>query len=75
MFLQIVDIFKNKRNRKQQKYYVYLTKLITHDEISPFDGSLYNLYEFEYFMCKYVRIKYKIGGLAEVEYASFFLVR
>jgi hypothetical protein len=39
LFLQIVDIFKNKRNRKQQNYDVYLTKLITHDEISPFDGN------------------------------------
>jgi hypothetical protein len=40
LFLQVVDISKNKRNRKQQKYDLYLTKLITHDEISPFDGTV-----------------------------------
>jgi hypothetical protein len=38
-------------------------------------ASLYNMYEFEYFKCKYVRITSKISGLAEVESASFFLVR
>jgi hypothetical protein len=31
------------------------------------------MYEFEYFKCKFVRIEYKISGLAEVESASFFL--
>ncbi len=31
--------------------------------------------EFEYFKCKLVRIESKISGLAEVESASFFLVR
>ncbi len=31
------------------------------------------MYKFEYFKCKYVRIKYKISGLEEVESASFFL--
>jgi hypothetical protein len=35
--------------------------------------SLYNMYEFEYFKCKFVRIEYKISGLAEVESSSFFL--
>ncbi len=38
-------------------------------------ASLYTMYEFEYFKCKYVRITSKISGLAEVESASFFLVR
>jgi hypothetical protein len=33
------------------------------------------MYEFEYFKCKFVRIESKISGLAEVEFASFFLVR
>ena len=32
-------------------------------------------YEFEYFKYKFVRIKSEISGLAEVESASFFLVR
>jgi hypothetical protein len=38
-------------------------------------ASLYNMYEyeFEYFKCKFVRVKSKISGLAEVESASFFL--
>jgi hypothetical protein len=36
-------------------------------------ASLYNMYEFEYFQCKFVRIKSKICGTAEVESASFFL--
>ncbi len=36
---------------------------------------LYCMYKFEYFKCKFVRIIYKISGLAEVESASFFLVR
>jgi hypothetical protein len=36
-------------------------------------ASLYNMYEFEYFKCKFVRIKSKISELAEVESASFFL--
>ncbi len=36
-------------------------------------ASLYNMYEFEYFKCKFVRIKYKISGLVEVESSSFFL--
>jgi hypothetical protein len=31
------------------------------------------MYEFEYFKCKFVRIKSKISGLAEVESAGFFL--
>jgi hypothetical protein len=31
--------------------------------------------EFEYFKCKLVRIESKISGLAEVESASFFLLR
>jgi hypothetical protein len=35
----------------------------------------YCMNEFEYFKWKYVRIKSKIIGLAEVESASFFLVR
>ncbi len=35
-------------------------------------ASLYNMYEFEYFKCKSVRIKSKISGLAEVESVSFF---
>jgi hypothetical protein len=35
-------------------------------------ASLHNMYEFEYFKCKFVRIEYKISGLAEVESASFF---
>jgi hypothetical protein len=39
-----------------------------------FRASLYNMYEFEYFKSKYVRITTKISGLAEVESASFFLV-
>jgi hypothetical protein len=38
----------------------------------PLRASLYNMYEFGYFNCKYVRIKSKITGLAEVESASFF---
>ncbi len=33
------------------------------------------VYEFEYFKYKFVRIKSEISGLAEVESASFFLVR
>jgi hypothetical protein len=37
-------------------------------------ASLYNMYEFEYFKCKFVRIKSKISRLAEVESVSFFLV-
>jgi hypothetical protein len=36
-------------------------------------ASLYNIYEFKYFKCKFVRIKSKISRLAEVEYTSFFL--
>jgi hypothetical protein len=36
-------------------------------------ASLYNMYEFEYFKCKFVRIEYKISKLVEVESASFFL--
>jgi hypothetical protein len=47
-------------------------------ETIPLRASLYNtytVYEFEYFKCNYVRIKSKISGLAEVESASFFLVR
>jgi hypothetical protein len=31
------------------------------------------MYEFVYLKCKFVRIKSKISGLAEVESASFFL--
>jgi hypothetical protein len=31
------------------------------------------MYEFEYFKCNFVRIDSKISGLAEVEFASFFL--
>jgi hypothetical protein len=31
------------------------------------------MYEFEYFKCKFVKIKSKISGLAEAESASFFL--
>jgi hypothetical protein len=31
------------------------------------------MYEFEYFMCKYVKIESKISGLADVESAIFFL--
>ncbi len=31
------------------------------------------MYEFEYFKCKFVKIESKIGRLAEVESASFFL--
>jgi hypothetical protein len=31
------------------------------------------MYEFEYFKCKFVRIEFKISGLAEVESASYFL--
>ncbi len=38
-------------------------------------ASLYNIYKFEYFKYKFVRIKSEISGLAEVESASFFLVR
>jgi hypothetical protein len=34
---------------------------------------LYNMYEFEYFNCKVVRIKSKLSGLSEVESANFFL--
>jgi hypothetical protein len=37
-------------------------------------ASLYNMYEFEYFMFKFVRIKSKISGLPEVKSASFFLI-
>jgi hypothetical protein len=33
------------------------------------------MHEFEYFKCKFVRIESKISGLAEIESASFFLVR
>jgi hypothetical protein len=33
------------------------------------------MYELEYFKCKYIRIESKISGLAEVESASFFLIR
>jgi hypothetical protein len=39
LFLKIVYIFKNRGYRKQQKY-VYLTKLITYDKITLFDGRL-----------------------------------
>jgi hypothetical protein len=31
------------------------------------------MYEFEYFKCKFIRIEFKISGLAEVESASNFL--
>jgi hypothetical protein len=31
------------------------------------------MYEFQYFKCKSVRIKFNIGVLAEVEFASYFL--
>ncbi len=34
---------------------------------------LYNMYEFEYFKCKVVRMKSKISRLSEVESANFFL--
>ncbi len=30
------------------------------------------MYEFEYFKCKFVRIKSKISGFSEVESAIFF---
>jgi hypothetical protein len=40
-----------------------------------FKASQYNMYKFEYFKCKLVRIKSKISRLAKVESASFFLVR
>jgi hypothetical protein len=33
------------------------------------------MYELEYFKCKFIRTESKISGLAEVESASFFLVR
>jgi hypothetical protein len=35
-------------------------------------ASLYNMYEFQYFKCKFVRIKSNISGLAEVESVGFF---
>jgi hypothetical protein len=38
-------------------------------------ASQYIMFEFEYFQCKFVRIKSRISGLAEVKSASFFLVR
>jgi hypothetical protein len=31
------------------------------------------MYEFKYFKCKFVRIEFKISGLAKVESASYFL--
>jgi hypothetical protein len=31
------------------------------------------MYEFEYFKCEFVRIEFKISGLAEVESASFLV--
>jgi hypothetical protein len=40
-----------------------------------FRANQYNIYEFKYFKCKFVRIKSKISGLVEVESTSFFLVR
>jgi hypothetical protein len=40
----------------------------------PLRASLYSMYEFEYFNCKYVRIKSQISGSAEAESASFFLL-
>ncbi len=30
------------------------------------------MYEFQYFKCKFVRIAFKISGLAEVESVSYF---
>jgi hypothetical protein len=38
-------------------------------------ASLYNMYVFKYFTCKFVRIESRIRGLAEAESTSFFLVR
>jgi hypothetical protein len=35
-------------------------------------ASLYNMYEFKYFMCKFVRIESRISGLAEAESTSLF---
>jgi hypothetical protein len=36
-------MFKNKRYRKQQKYDMYLTESITHEEINPFDDIYINI--------------------------------
>jgi hypothetical protein len=38
--LKKTDIFKNKPYRNLQKYDLGLTKLITADEVRPFDGTL-----------------------------------
>jgi hypothetical protein len=39
--LKKFKIFKNKQDRNQQNYDVDLTKLITPDEVSRFDGTIH----------------------------------
>jgi hypothetical protein len=39
LFLKKIDKCKNKGSRNEQKFDVDLTNLITHDELTRFDGS------------------------------------
>ncbi len=56
------SVYKNTRNSVEFRGILQILR-----------GSLYNMYESKYFKCKFVRIEYKISGLAEIESASFFL--
>ncbi len=56
------SVYKNTRNSVEFRRILQILR-----------ASLYNMYKFEYFRCKFVRKEYQISGLAEVESASFSL--